>query len=151
MVAVYLYFRSKYINTLRNYYLTFFHSSHWNQRCIQGSRGEISLGKSIKRDRWAFICNSGYHTINHSSLSYTMLHFIQAQKTKAGFLSSHMTTQVQFTHKWKCCYCLSTHVVPKLHSTEHKRRNSEFLKFLPNFNEWACGLSSLKNKYYSCL
>lgn len=40
---------------MHNNYLPFFHSSQWNQRWIHGSRGEISLGKSIKRDRCGFI------------------------------------------------------------------------------------------------
>lgn len=43
---------------MHNNYLPFFHSSQWNQRWIHGSRGEISLGKSIKRDRCGFIYNS---------------------------------------------------------------------------------------------
>lgn len=43
---------------MHNNYLPFFHSSQWNQRWIHGSRGEISLGKSIKRDRCGFIYKS---------------------------------------------------------------------------------------------
>ena len=41
----------QYSNTLGNYYLHFL-TDHTG---IDGSRGEISLGKSTKRDRWAFI------------------------------------------------------------------------------------------------
>lgn len=52
----------------------FFHTSHWNQRCIQGSRDEISLGKSIKRDRRAFICNSD-HLLKHHTIHHSLYHW----------------------------------------------------------------------------
>lgn len=65
----------RYSDTSLNYYLMI-DSSHWNQRWIHGSRGEISLGKSTKRDRWAFIHHAEVKLL-HKIITLTVYIYLQ--------------------------------------------------------------------------
>lgn len=64
----------RYSDKSLNYYLMI-DSSHWNQRWIHGSRGEISLGKSTKRDRWAFIHHAEVKLLHNIITSIAYIYF----------------------------------------------------------------------------